>query len=88
MHKKILSKKLFTSKKKAGIFVFCTAIVATLGVGTALAANSMNTLQVKMENGVSSYSTDDGSTWSQDVPDGVTVNEQEGRLTITKDVTP
>lgn len=87
MNNKILS-KLNTTKKKVGAIVFCTALVAGLSAGTVFAANSINTLQVKMENGVRSYSTDDGRTWSQDVPDGVTVTEKDGKLTITKGIPP
>ncbi len=74
--------KLDTTKKKAGAVILCTMLVAALSVGTVFAANSKNTLQMKMENGVRSYSTDDGRTWSQDAPDGVTVSEKDGRLTI------
>ena len=83
MNKKILS-KLDTTKKKVGAIVLCTALVTALSAGTVFAANSMNSLQVKMENGVRSYSTDGGKTWSQDAPDGVTVSEKDGRITITK----
>lgn len=39
-----------------------------------------NSLMVKNENGVTSYSTDNGETWSQDAPEGVTVNE-DGSIT-------
>jgi hypothetical protein len=36
-----------------------------------------------MENGVRSYSTDGGKTWSQNAPDGVTVSEDEnGKIKI------
>ncbi len=85
MISKILS-KLDTTKKKAGAFVLCTVLVAALGVGTVYATNSINTLQVKMENGVRSYSTDGGETWSKDAPDGVVVSEEDGKVTITKGV--
>lgn len=87
MNNKILS-KLDTTKKKAGAIVLCTALVAVLGAGTAFAASSMNSLQVKMEKGVRSYSTDGGKTWSQDAPDGVTVSDKDGKLTITNGVPP
>lgn len=82
MNKKILS-MLDTTKKKAGAVVLSTALVTALGVSTVFAANSINFLQVKMENGVKSYSTDNGKTWSQDAPYGMTVNDEEGKLTIS-----
>ncbi|AST58424.1 hypothetical protein BFT35_01700 [Thermoanaerobacterium thermosaccharolyticum] len=85
MNKKILS-RLDTTKKKAGAIVLCTALVAALGIGTVFAANSMNSLQVKMENGVRIYSTDDGKTWSQNAPDGVTVSDKDGKITVTNGV--
>jgi len=87
MNNKILS-KLDTTKKKAGAIVLCTVLVAALGVGTVFAANSINTLQVKVENGVRSYSTDGGKNWSQDAPEGVTVSEEDGKITITNGVPP
>lgn len=87
MNKKILS-KLDTIKRKAGAIVLCTVLVAALGVSTVFAASSVDSLQIKMENGVRSYSTDDGKTWSQDAPDGVTVGEEDGKVTITKGVPP
>ncbi len=82
---KILS-KLDTTKKKAGAIVLCGALVAALGVGTVYAASSMNSLQVKMENGVRSYSRDGGKSWSQDAPDGVVVSDKDGKLTITNGI--
>ncbi len=79
---KILS-KLFASKKKAGAIILCTALVAALSIGTVFAASTMNSLQVKMENGVRSFSTDDGKTWSKVAPEGVTVSEEDGKITVT-----
>jgi len=84
---KILS-TLDTTKKKTGAIVLCTALVAALGAGTVFAASSMNSLQVKMENGVRSYSTDGGKTWSQNAPYGVVVGDKDGKLTITNGVPP
>jgi len=81
MINKILSN---ITKKKAGAIVLTAAIVATLSAVTVFAASSMNTLQVKTENGIRSYSVDNGKTWSQNAPEGVTVCEEDGKLTITK----
>ncbi|MEL7568458.1 MAG: sialidase family protein [Dehalobacterium sp.] len=74
---------LNTTKKKVGAVVLCGALVAAIGTGAVFAASSMNSLQVKMENGVRSYSTDGGKTWSQNTPEGVTVSDQDGKLTIS-----
>lgn len=87
MNNKSLS-RLDTAKKKAVAIVLCTALVVALSVGAVYAANPMNFLQVKTENGVRIYSTDNGKTWSQDAPDGVTVSEKDGILTITNGVFP
>lgn len=70
MKNKTLS-MLDTAKKKVGAIALCGALVAAIGTGTAFAANSITSLQVKMENGVRGYSTDDGKTWSQNAPAGV-----------------
>lgn len=87
MKSKILS-MLDTTKKKVGAVVLCGTLVAAIGTGTVFAANSLNTLQVKMENGVRSYSTDDGKTWSKNAPDGVVVNDKDGMLTISNGIPP
>lgn len=87
MNKKILS-KLDTTKKKVGAIVLSTVLLGTLAVGTAYAASSMNPLQVKTENGVQRYSTDGGKTWSQNAPEGVTVSDKDGKLTITNGIPP
>ena len=87
MNNKILS-KLDTTKKKVGAIILCTALVAALGAGTVFAASSVSSLQVKMENGVRSYSMDGGKTWTQNAPNGVVVSDEDGKLTITNGVPP
>ena len=87
MKSKILS-MLDTTKKKVGAVVLCGALVAAIGAGTAFASNSITSLQVKMENGVRTYSTDGGKTWSKNVPDGVAVNDKDGKLTISNGTPP
>ncbi len=86
MKSKILS-RLDTTKKKVGAIVFGGALVAAISTGTAFAANTINSLQIKMENGIASYSTDDGNTWSTNVPEGVTVSE-DGKVTVTNGIPP
>ncbi|MBB6214515.1 hypothetical protein HNQ80_000595 [Anaerosolibacter carboniphilus] len=87
MKNKTLS-MLDTAKKKVGAIALCGALVAAIGAGTAFAANSITSLQVKMENGVRSYSMDDGKTWSQNAPDGIMVNDKDGKLTISSGTPP
>jgi hypothetical protein len=87
MKTKILS-MMDTTKKKVGAVVLCGALMATIGAGTVFAANPITSLKVKMENGVRSYSTDDGKTWSQKAPDGVSVSDKDGKVTITNGAIP
>ncbi|MFZ5968028.1 MAG: exo-alpha-sialidase [Bacillota bacterium] len=87
MKSRILS-LMDTPKKKAGAVVLCGALLVAIGAGTTFAANSITSLQVKMENGIRSYSTDDGKTWSQNAPDGVVASDQDGKLTIMNGIPP
>ncbi|WP_082053641.1 WD40/YVTN/BNR-like repeat-containing protein [Gordoniibacillus kamchatkensis] len=91
MKRQLLS-MMEATKKKAGVALLCGALLATLGTGTALAANSIASaktgLQVKVENGVRLYSTDGGKTWSKNPPDGVTVSEQDGKITFSNGTPP
>jgi Neuraminidase (sialidase) len=79
-------------KKRVGAWLACGAVVATLGtIGAASvsAASPFTMLQVKTENGVKRYSTDDGKTWSTEAPDGVTERTNaDGRMTITRGIAP
>lgn len=70
MKRKIIS-MLDSTKKKVDAAVLCGALVTAIGTGTAFAANARTSLQVKMVNGVKSYSTDGGETWSEKSPNGV-----------------
>ncbi|MFK7696299.1 sialidase family protein [Paenibacillus sp. HJGM_3] len=81
-------KMMDSAKKKAGVVLLFGALIAALGVGTAYAANFHPSLQVKMENGVRLYSTDGGKTWSKNAPNGVTVSDNDGKLTITNGTPP
>lgn len=87
MKSKILS-MLNTTKKKVGAVFLSGALIVSIGTGTVFAANSLNTLQVKMENGVRSYSTDDGKTWNKDIPDGVTVTDKDGIFSVSNGIPP
>jgi hypothetical protein len=74
-----------TPIKKVGLAVLCGAIAASISVA-AIAASGPHSLAIKVDNGVKSYSTDEGQNWSQTAPDGVTVN-QDGSVRF-KDLTP
>lgn len=87
MKSKFLS-MLDTPKKKLSAAVLCGALVTVIGTGSVFAANSFTSLQVKDVNGVKSYSTNGGKTWSQKAPAGVNVKEKDGKLTISNGTPP
>ncbi|MCE5173431.1 glycoside hydrolase, partial [Paenibacillus profundus] len=60
-----------TAKKKAGTAILCGALVLTLGTGTTFAADSTDSVLMKSEGGVKTYSTDGGQTWREQVSEGV-----------------
>jgi len=64
------------------------ALIAAVGVGSAYAATASSSLLVKVEGGVSSYSTDGGKTWSAQAPDGVSVKSENGMFTVTNGTPP
>ncbi|MBN3526494.1 WD40/YVTN/BNR-like repeat-containing protein [Paenibacillus apiarius] len=59
-----------TAKKKAGAAILCGALALTLGTGTTTfaAEGATDSLLVKHENGVRTFSTDGGQTWSENAP--------------------
>lgn len=88
MKNKILS-MLDTTKKKVGAIVLCGVLIGSISVGTVYATNARTSLQSKMEDGVTSYSTDDGKTWSENTPDGVTESmTEDGKLIISNGTPP
>ncbi len=71
------------TKKKAGASILCGALVLTLGTGKAFASDVDDSIQVKNENGVITYSIDGGQTWSEDAPEGLTGFEsKDGKIKI------
>jgi photosystem II stability/assembly factor-like uncharacterized protein len=75
--------------KKMGALLACGALVAAIGVGSASAAATIQSLQVKIDNGVKYYSTDGGKTWSKQPPKGVnTTIDAEGKVTTTNGTPP
>ena len=87
MKGKVIS-MLGRARKRAGVVLLSGVLIATIGAGTVLAANSGNSLLVKMQNGARSYSTDGGNTWSKKAPEGVTVSDKDGKLAITNGIAP
>jgi hypothetical protein len=76
-------------KKQLGALIVCGALAAAVGTLSASAADSFSTLQVKTENGVRLYSTDDGETWSKQAPEGVTATtDADGKVIITRGTPP
>lgn len=75
--------------KKMGTLIACGALVTVIGAVSVSASGSFTTLQVKAENGVRHYSTDDGKTWSTETPEGVTeTTDENGKVTITRGKAP
>lgn len=76
------------NKKRVGTWIACGALVATIatiGATSVSASNLFTMLQVKVEDGVTHYSTDDGTTWSTEAPDGVTATmDADGKVTVTR----
>jgi hypothetical protein len=90
-----ISSMLDITKKKIGIVLLSGALVATIGVGTAFATDSISStepaiskLLCKVHNGIRSFSTDDGKTWSDKAPEGVTVSDKDGKTTISNGIPP
>ncbi len=46
--------------------------------------SEVSDIAVKSEDGVVSYSTDGGESWSEEVPEGLTVTEEDGRIYVTE----
>ncbi|WII35937.1 sialidase family protein [Paenibacillus thiaminolyticus] len=76
-----------TAKKKAGAAILCGALALTLGTGattTFAAEANMDALMVKNVNGVITFSTDGGQTWSENAPAYMeTVKLGEGNVKVT-----
>ncbi|CAH8247220.1 glycoside hydrolase [Paenibacillus melissococcoides] len=74
-----------TTKKKAGAAILCGALALTLGTGTTTfaAEGATDSLLVKQENGVVSYSTDGGQNWSENAPANMqAIKVGEGNIKI------
>ena len=85
--------EITTNKRKNKIFAAtCLAIAITLTAGTAIMANAATKEEGKMltktEDGRTSYSTDDGQTWTQGTPEGTVVTSGENGETFVTAGTP
>ena len=80
-----MKSKILSVTKQVGTVVLCGALVTAIGVGTAVAATPASCLQVKMKDGVKTYSTDGGKTWSEKAPESVTISKTDGKFTILND---
>lgn len=76
--------KLHLSKKKVGVFLGVGLMIGILSVGTVLAAESNRSISIEEEDGVVGFSVDDGQTWSEEIPEGLTVIEEGAQQIITE----
>jgi hypothetical protein len=97
VHEKQIFFHFGQTKKESRHCSSLRALIASIGAASASAADSVDTpsrdavktsLLVKEENGVRSYSTDDGKTWSSTAPDGVSLSDIDGKLTISNGIPP
>jgi len=79
-----LFSKLHLTKKKVGAFLVIGLSIGLLSIGTVLAAESNRSISIEEEDGVVEFSTDDGSTWNEEVPEGLTVIEEGDQQIITE----
>ncbi len=83
MNINLFSKLPFT-KKKFGVFLVIGMLIALLSVSTVLAAESNRSVSIEEKDGTVEFSVDDGQTWSEKVPEGLTVIEKDGQQIITE----
>jgi len=79
-----LFSKLNVTKKKVGAFLVVGLSVGLLSVGTVLAAESNRSISIEEEDGVVGFSVDDGQTWSEEIPEGLTVIDEGNQQIITE----
>src|SRR5690625_4033793 len=75
---------LNVTKKKVGAFLVVGLSIGLLSVGTVLAAESNRSISIEEEDGVAEFSIDDGQTWSEEIPEGLTVIEEGNQQIITE----
>jgi len=79
-----LFSKLNVTKKKIGAFLVVGLSIGALSVGSVLATESNRSISIEEEDGLVEFSVDDGQTWSNEVPEGLTVIEEGNQQIITE----
>src|SRR5690625_2007982 len=79
-----LVSKLNVIKKRVGAFLVVGLTNGLLSVGNVLAAESNRSISIEEEDGVVEFSIDDGQTWSEEIPEGLTVIEEGNQQIITE----
>lgn len=80
--------KTWSKDAPSGVTVNQDGGKTTITSGNLPAGGEGKGMLSKVENGVATYSTDGGKTWSKDAPDGVTVNQDGGKIEITNSNPP
>jgi|SRR5690625_26563 len=77
--------KLQLTKRKVGAFLGVGLLIGILSVSSVLAADSDANRSISMEeeDGVVQFSIDDGQTWSEKAPEGLTIIEEGNQQIIT-----
>jgi Neuraminidase (sialidase) len=79
-------------KMKVGMVAACAALVLSIGSSMAFAANApteKSKMLIKGENGKTSYSTDDGATWNDGLPEGAKqITNADGSVNIMMGTPP
>src|SRR5699024_10569278 len=83
MNVKLFS-KLHLTKKKVGAFLVVGLSIGLLSIGTVLAAESNRSISIEEEDGVVEFSVDEGQTWNEEIPEGLTVIEEGNQQIITE----
>jgi len=78
-----LFSKHHLTKKKVGAFLVFGLLIGLLSVGTVLATESNSSISIEEEDGVVQFSVDDGQTWREETPEGLTVIEEGDQQIIT-----
>ena len=79
---------IFQGKKiRVSSIAICAVLMLIIGTMTAFAAVNAEKNLVKNENGVVSHSSDDGATWQEGAPEGMTqiINEDGSTLSYVGD---
>jgi|SRR5690625_722070 len=79
-----LFSKLNVTKKKVGAFLVVGLSIGALSVGSVLATESNRSISIEEEDGVVGFFVDDGQTWSEEIPEGLTVIEEGDQQIITE----